>query len=83
MNIVYPICAIGGIMGSLYGFSYSFGKSKNEIATTFPRLNNNYLVYYYTFALKSKDVIFYTGVGLFYGILFPLYPTYKLYKTII
>jgi len=80
INILYPLCSFGAIFGTIYGFSYGVISAKNDISRTFPKLNkNNCELIGLTFALNSNKIIFHTCVGFFYGLMFPIYPLYKIY----
>ena len=80
INIIYPLCSLGAVLGTIYGFSYGITIAKNDIKRTFPKLNkNDHKLIGLTFAMNSNKIIFHTGVGFFYGSMIPIYPLYKLY----
>lgn len=81
INILYPLCSFGAIFGTIYGFSYGITSAKNDIIRTFPKLNkNDHKLIGLIFMMNSNKIIFLTGVGFFYGVLWPTYPLFKLYK---
>ena len=80
INIIYPFCSLGGMLGTIYGFSYGISKVKNDIIKAFTKINkNDHRVIASTFIIRPKDIIFYTSIGFFYGVLWPTYPLYKFY----
>jgi hypothetical protein len=72
---------IGGLVGTLYGFSNGVSEVKKDINTGFPKLNkNDHRVIASTFIFNPKKIIFHTSIGFFYGALFPLYTLYLIKK---
>ena len=66
INIIYPLCSLGGIFGTLYGFSYGITSARNDIKKTFPRLNkNDNRIIGCTFVLRPNQIIVYAGIGFF------------------